>query len=185
MKSAIREPFSRRRRFRWWTPAGCGMQWVLLALFLLLTEVLSLAQIDRLKLGARFSEDRSQLTFRVFSSRSTRIELYLYSRPFGANEVAHVPLDKDPSSLVWSLSLPVSRIRGDFGIMGTIYYGYRAWGPNWTFDPTWTKGSKAGFITDVDAEGDRFNPNKLLYDPYARELSHDPVTPQQPDGTDT
>jgi len=35
----------------------------------------------------------------------------------------------------------------------------------------------------VNSEGDRFNPNKLLYDPYARELSHDPVTPQQLDGT--
>jgi isoamylase len=51
------------------------------------------------------------------------------------------------------------------------------------FDPSWTKGSKAGFISDVDSAGDRFNPNKLLYDPCARELSHDPVTPQQLDGT--
>jgi isoamylase len=26
----------------------------------------------------------------------------------------------------------------------------------------WTKGSSAGFISDVDARGNRFNPNKLL-----------------------
>jgi glycogen operon protein len=45
------------------------------------------------------------------------------------------------------------------------------------------KGRKAGFIADVDANGNRFNPNKLLFDPYARELSHDPVTPAQPDGS--
>jgi isoamylase len=32
----------------------------------------------------------------------------------------------------------------------------------------------AGFVSDVDAQGNRFNPNKLLFDPYARELSHDP-----------
>lgn len=96
MKSAIGERDSRRRSLvKWWMPRGYGMQWVFLALFLLLTEALSLAQIDRLKLGARFSEDRSQVTFRVFSSRATRIELYLYARPFGANDVAHIPLDKD------------------------------------------------------------------------------------------
>jgi isoamylase len=27
----------------------------------------------------------------------------------------------------------------------------------------------------VDAQGNRFNPNKLLIDPYAHEISHDPV----------
>ena len=43
-----------------------------------------------------------------------------------------------------------------------MYYGYRAWGPNWPFSSSWTKGSSAGFISDVDAQGNRFNPNKLL-----------------------
>ena len=58
---------------------------------------------------------------------------------------------------------------------GPIYYGYRAWGPNWPFDPSWTKGSGVGFKEDVDGQGNRFNPNKLLLDPYAREISHDPL----------
>jgi pullulanase/glycogen debranching enzyme len=65
-------------------------------------------------------------------------------------------------------------------------YGYRAWGPNWSFDPTWTKGSGSGFHRDVDPQGNRFNPNKLLLDPYALDVSHDPVIPtsagQQTDG---
>jgi isoamylase len=52
-----------------------------------------------------------------------------------------------------------------------VYYGYRAWGPNWPFSNSWTKGSSAGFISDVDAQGSRFNPNKLLIDPYAHEIS--------------
>jgi isoamylase len=67
--------------------------------------------------------------------------------------------------------------------VSTIYYGYRAWGPNWPYDAAWTKGSTAGFLSDVDASGNRFNPNKLLLDPYARELSHDPITPENPSGT--
>jgi glycogen operon protein len=35
----------------------------------------------------------------------------------------------------------------------------------------------------VDPQGNRFNPNKLLIDPYALELSHDPETPGMTDGT--
>jgi len=150
---------------------------------LVLSEALALAQIDRLSLGARFNTSASQITFRVYSSRATRVELYLYAQPTGADEVGYIPLDRDSNTFVWSTTVPLTRIRQEFGIAGTIYYGYRAWGPNWTFDPNWTKGSKAGFVSDVDADGNRFNPNKLLYDPYARELSHDPITPQQRDGT--
>jgi len=141
------------------------------------------AEINRLNLGAQFDAGGSQLTFRVYSSRATRIELDLYSSPTGLDESAHIALVKDDATSVWSTVLPVSQIRGEFGIAGTIYYGYRAWGPNWPFDAAWTKGSKAGFVTDVDAGGNRFNPNKLLSDPYARELSHDPVTPAQRDGS--
>jgi isoamylase len=35
----------------------------------------------------------------------------------------------------------------------------------------------------VDTNGNRFNPNKLLIDPYAREISQDPVNATQTDGT--
>src|SRR5205814_2225340 len=61
--------------------------------------------------------------------------------------------------------------------------GYRVWGPNWPYDAAWTPGSTAGWIADADADGNRMNPNKLVFDPYARELSHDPTTPDQPDGS--
>jgi glycogen operon protein len=48
---------------------------------------------------------------------------------------------------------------------------------------SWTKGSSAGFLSDVDAQGNRFNPNKLLIDPYAHEISHDPINATWTDGT--
>jgi isoamylase len=74
------------------------------------------------------------------------------------------------------------------GVLGTvagetIFYGYRAWGPNWSYDAAWQPGSAAGFVTDVDGDGNRFNPNKLLLDPYAREVSHCVQTPLHPDRT--
>jgi glycogen operon protein len=102
---------------------------------LVLGEALALAQIDRLALGARFNASGSQLTFRVYSSHATRIELYLYAQSTGADELAHVPLNRDSKTFVWSTTVPLTRIRQQLGIRGTIYYGYRAWGPNWSFDP--------------------------------------------------
>src|SRR5439155_21995313 len=63
---------------------------------------------------------------------------------------------------------------------GAIYYGYRAWGPNWPFDPAWSPRTVAGFVADVDSAGNRFNPNKLLVDPYALDVSHNPQTIAQP-----
>ena len=38
-------------------------------------------------------------------------------------------------------------------------------------------------MADVDRVGNRFNPNKLLLDPYALEVSHNPLTPTHPDPT--
>ncbi|MFI6558917.1 alpha-amylase family glycosyl hydrolase [Streptomyces sp. NPDC050534] len=134
-------------------------------------------------LGAHYDATGANVEFRVYSSRATRVALYLYQSATGATEVAALPLTKDSSTGVWSLSVPVTTIRNQYGITGPLYYGYRAWGPNWPYDPAWTKGSSAGFVADVDAAGNRFDPNKLLTDPYARELSQDPVTPGGADST--
>jgi glycogen operon protein len=139
------------------------------------------ASINRLHLGSQLTA--TTLTFRVYSARATRIEVDLYSAAFGSDEVARVALNKDASTSVWTVSIPITTVRSQFGISGTIYYGYRAWGPNWTFDPLWTKGTSKGFVSDVDGAGNRFNPNKLLLDPYAKEMSHDPENPQNTDGT--
>ena len=146
-----------------------------------LTSFLASAEINRLQLGAHLNSNTA--AFRVFSSHATRIELNLFREPFNAAEVSRLPLARDPATSVWSVSIPVVKIRRKFKIKGAIYYGYRAWGPNWTFDPAWQKGNAVGFIADVDRDGNRFNPNKLLIDPYAREISHDPVNPRNLDGS--
>jgi glycogen operon protein len=97
-------------------------------------------------------------------------------------EVLSFPLSANSGTNIFSVSIPVATLQAA-GITGPVYYGYRAWGPNWPFSNTWTKGSSAGFISDVDAQGNRFNPNKLLIDPYAHEISHDPVNATWTDGT--
>ena len=92
----------------------------------------------------------------------------------------HWALIADAATNIWTATVSAGDLRAA-GMTGTVYYGYRAWGPNWTFDPSWTKGSGAGFQADVDAHGNRFNPNKLLLDPYAFEVSHDPLVPTAPE----
>ncbi|QDE39146.1 glycogen debranching protein GlgX [Luteibacter pinisoli] len=80
--------------------------------------------------------------FAVFSAHAERIELCLFD-PSGKREIARYDLPECTDE-IWHGYLP--RVRG-----GTLY-GYRAYGPY------------------APEEGHRFNPNKLLLDPYARFL---------------
>jgi glycogen operon protein len=128
--------------------------------------------------GARLPDGRNEVDFRIASSQATRLELWIYAAPVNAEAVYSeaMPLD---SAGVYAVSIPLQNLR-DKGLTGAIYYGLRTWGPNWVFETTWTPGSLAGFASDIDREGNRFNPNKLLLDPYALEVSHNPLTPSQP-----
>ncbi|WP_028102896.1 isoamylase [Pseudoduganella violaceinigra] len=139
------------------------------------------AAINASKLGAAYDATKSSINFKVYSSRATRIDLYLYNAATGQQEKASLPMTLGAGG-VWSLNLTSAQLAA-YGITGTVYYGYRAWGPNWPYSAGWSKGSATGFIADVDASGNRFNPNKLLTDPYALEISHDPTTAAMGNGT--
>ena len=139
------------------------------------------AAINASKLGASYDTTNANVTFKVYSSRASRIELFLYSTATGTVEKARYVMTLGTGG-VWNSSIPVATLNGQ-GLTGTLYYGYRAWGPNWPYSTSWVKGSATGFISDIDASGNRFNPNKLLTDPYARELSHDPTTSTMNNGT--
>ena len=125
-------------------------------------------------LGAHWDPTGAAVEFRVASTRATRIELWVYAAPDGApvlqRELAH-------DANVWSARVDAA------DLPATIFYGYRVWGPNWPYDPAWQPGSAVGWVADVDGDGNRMNPNKLVFDPYGLELSHDPTTPDQPSGT--
>ncbi|AFZ66941.1 isoamylase [Deinococcus peraridilitoris] len=146
-------------------------------------DTLTAQALSPTSLGARYTDSSgtatgtSHITFRVYSSRASRIEVYLYAAASGQQEKVRYVLTKNTTTNVWSSTVSVDTLKNTYGITGPVYYGYRAWGPNWTYSSSWTKGSSAGFVTDVDANGNRFNPNKLLLDPYALEISHDPISP--------
>jgi isoamylase len=118
----------------------------------------------------------------VRSLRATRIEVDLFASALGQPAVLTSPLTLGPDGSTWSVTLPASMVTAA-GLTGSVLYGYRAWGPNWPYASGWAPGSSTGFISDWDGAGNTFNPNKLLIDPYTREISHDPLTPAFNDGS--
>ena len=98
----------------------------------------------------------------VLSQRATRIELSLFDSATAPAPLLTAELVKGAGDR-WSVTVPAGQLPS-----GTLYYGYRAWGPNLP-DP-------------VDAQGNRFDPTRLMIDPWARELSHDPFPVGQPKG---
>ena len=90
-------------------------------------------------LGATW--DGVGVNFALFSEHATRVELCLFDSPEADSETVTIPL-AEQTDMVWHGYLPDVR-------PGQLY-GYRVHGP---YDP---------------AQGHRFNPNKVVMDPYAR-----------------
>jgi len=131
--------------------------------------------------GARRHAD-GEIEVRLRAPGATHVEICFFAMPSGEGERLRLPLDAGAAD-TFSLRVPAAMLRSA-GVGATVYYGYRVWGPNWTYDARWAPGSDLGLVTDVDASGYRMNPNKLLLDPYALEVSHDPFAPVHADGRD-
>lgn len=106
------------------------------------------------------------VNFVVYSERAERLELLLFDDPEADLPTWQIEMEQGPdNSPLWSTYIE--------GIGVGQHYGYVAWGPNWTYDDDWFPGSTAGYRTDVDADGNRFNPNKLLFDPWGKAIHRD------------
>src|SRR5438132_6830649 len=77
---------------------------------------------DAPALGAYYDKSAQSVTFAVYSSRATRIDLCLYDQASGADEKARVGLKKDSNTNVWSVARSVAEL-ADMGIKDPIYYG--------------------------------------------------------------
>jgi glycogen operon protein len=102
----------------------------------------SFSELDFMKpeLGAEYTGAGTH--FAVFSTHAEQVELCLFSED-GKTELARLPLPKREGD-IWSGYIA--------GIGPGTVYGYRVHGP---YDPQ---------------AGHRFNPNKLLLDPYAKQI---------------
>jgi isoamylase len=101
----------------------------------------SLKQGRPFPLGAFY--DGAGVNFAIFSANATKIELCLFDDS-GGREMVRLELP-EVSDEIWHGYLPDAR--------PGLLYGYRVHGPY------------------APEEGHRFNPNKLLIDPYARSLT--------------
>ena len=95
------------------------------------------------QLGANY--DGKGVNFALFSAHAERVELCLFD-PSGKTEIARLELPEYTHE-IWHGYVP--------DLKPGALYGYRVYGP---YDPE---------------NGHRFNPHKLLIDPYARELVGD------------
>lgn len=114
-------------------------------------------------LGAHLDPTTSTVTFAVYAGPATRVQLDLFSAATGFPAFASYLPARGPDG-IWRAKLS--------GLAAGALYGYRCWGQNWPYRPGWQPGSAVGFSSDISETGDRFNPNKLLFDPYAREVTH-------------
>ncbi|MCA9494008.1 MAG: glycosyl hydrolase, partial [Myxococcales bacterium] len=119
----------------------------------------SIAALDHL--GPTITE--RGVNFGVYSAHAERVELMLFDDPDADRPTQQFPMTQYGD--VWNLYVE--------GVGSGQTYGYVAWGPNWPYDETFVPGSTTGFRADVDESGNRFNPNKLLIDPYAKVLTRD------------
>ena len=100
----------------------------------------------------------------------------IFDAPLNKDAVFNIKMEKCSldkfKGNVFEASFDPKLLGADVPFNTPLYYGYRVFGPNYEYTETWTPGSKNGFKTRLDNENNRFNPNKLAYDPYSRELSH-------------
>jgi isoamylase len=90
-------------------------------------------------LGATW--DGRGVNFAIYAEHATKVELCLFDSPDAQQETERIPLP-EKTDMVWHVFLP--------DLTPGQLYGYRVHGP---YDP---------------AQGHRFNPHKILLDPYAK-----------------
>jgi glycogen operon protein len=95
-------------------------------------------------LGATW--DGAGVNFALFSEHATKVELCLFDSADAKKESVRIPLPEQTHQ-VWHAYLP--------DVVPNQLYGYRVHGP---YDP---------------AAGHRFNPHKILLDPYAKAIGRD------------
>lgn len=124
-------------------------------------------------LGAHVEAQTGRTTVAVHAPAATRVVLETYAEALGRPAEAEVEMVRGADG-AWRALVE--------GLGDGRLYAFRCWGRNWPYDPAWEPGSGAGFLSDVDPDGNRFNPNKVLFDPYAREVTHAPLDPRIAEG---
>ena len=128
----------------------------------------NLIQKDKTPLGANYNKETKCVEFKLYSKNATKVLLCIFDKPQGEEPILVLNMEQTENN-IWQTSVKNYILNCD---KRPIYYGYRVFGPNWEYSEEWEAGSNIGFISKFDKENNRFNPNKIAYDPYSQELSH-------------
>ncbi len=126
---------------------------------------------SKTRLGANYDAKTNSVDFKLASKNATSVILCIFENPKGEDAKLNIKMNKKDDSNIWETSIPVDILGGKDK---PIYYAYRVFGPNWEFSESYFEDKSKGYKSLVDDDGNRFNPNKLAFDPYSRELSHLP-----------
>ncbi len=122
------------------------------------------------RLGASYSEETKSVEFKLYSKNATKVYLCIFDKPQGELPVMMLEMQKNDND-IWQTSVKdyVLNCKNK-----PVFYGFRLFGPNWPYSEEYEPGSEIGLISKFDEKSNRFNPNKVAYDPYCLELSHLP-----------
>ena len=119
------------------------------------------------KYGAKMNYETNCVDFKLASETAQDVWLCLFNSPVGEIPFLTVEMEKEGNIFKTSVDCKKLFLKKD-----VFYYGYRIFGDNFQKTREYKEGSDIGFVSKLDKEGNRFNPNKLAYDPYSIELSH-------------
>ena len=125
---------------------------------------------DKTPLGAYFNKKTKSVEFRIYSKNATKILLCIFDKPQGQEPILVLNMDRTNDDIFFT-SVKNYMLNCE---KNPIYYGFRVFGPNWHYDENYTPGTDIGYTLKFDRKSNRFNPNKIAYDPYSQELSHTP-----------
>jgi len=127
----------------------------------------NLIATDKTPLGAAYNKETDSIEFRLYSKNATKVFLCIFDKPQGEDEILTLEMKRQGDIFYTSVKNYILNCDKH-----PIYYGYRIFGANWQYSENFKTGTDIGFISKFDKEGNRFNPNKIAYDPYSQELSH-------------
>lgn len=122
-------------------------------------------------LGANYDKERKCVHFTLLSKNATHVILCIFEKALGEDPVMNLHMKKRIASDIWETSVKTYALKD---LKEPFFYGFRVFGPNFEYTEDFEAGTNIGFKSRTDKFGNRFNPNKLAFDPYSREISHLP-----------
>lgn len=120
-----------------------------------------------MSLGASYNDKTKEVEFKLESESAQNVVLCIFKKPVG--DISFLEIEMEKRENIFYASIQKKKL---FKYGKVFWYGYRVFGKNFPKSKEYKPGSDIGFISRLNSDGDRFNPNKLAYDPYSIELSH-------------